>query len=63
VRPDGIPIPSPVWFHWDGHSFLIYSQPDTPKLRDISSNPQAAGCYALQVDGPSCEEVITLTAA
>jgi PPOX class probable F420-dependent enzyme len=42
VRPDGAPVPSPVWFHWDGHSFLIYSQPDTPKLRNISSNRHVA---------------------
>jgi PPOX class probable F420-dependent enzyme len=42
VRPDGAPVPSPVWFHWDGRRVLIYSQPDTPKLRNIRSNPQVA---------------------
>src|SRR5947207_2131062 len=26
VRPDGRPEPSPVWFLWDGETFLIYSQ-------------------------------------
>jgi PPOX class probable F420-dependent enzyme len=42
VRSDGTPQPSPVWFHWDGQTFLIYSQPDTPKLRNIAQNPTVA---------------------
>jgi len=41
-HPDGTPQPSPVWFHWDGESVLIYSQPDTPKLRNIAANPRVA---------------------
>ena len=42
VRHDGIPQPNPVWFHWDGTRFLIYSQPDKPKLRNIAGNPNVA---------------------
>jgi PPOX class probable F420-dependent enzyme len=42
VRPNQSPDPSPVWFYWDGESFLIYSQPDTPKLRNIEQNPSVA---------------------
>jgi PPOX class probable F420-dependent enzyme len=42
VRPDGTPQPSPVWFLWDGASFLIFSQPNTPKLRNIARNPTVA---------------------
>jgi PPOX class probable F420-dependent enzyme len=42
VRSDGTPQPSPVWFWWDGQTFLIYSQPDTPKLRNIAQNPTVA---------------------
>lgn len=38
----GIPQPRPVWFLWDGTSFLIYSQPNTHKLRHIADNPQVA---------------------
>ena len=30
----------PVWFLWDGQTFLIYSQPDRQKLRNISRNPR-----------------------
>ena len=39
LRADLTPQPSPVWFFWDGDTFLIYSQPDTPKLRNIRLNP------------------------
>jgi PPOX class probable F420-dependent enzyme len=42
VRPDGTPEPSPVWFLWEGDTFLIYSRPDTPKLRNIELNPRVA---------------------
>ena len=40
VRPNGTPEPSPVWFYWDGSTFLIYSQPGKVKLRDIAANPR-----------------------
>ena len=37
-----------MWFLWDGtDSFLVYSQPNTPKLRNIEANPRAA----LHLDG------------
>lgn len=36
------PQPSPVWFHWDGETFLIYSRPDQPKIRNIEHNSQVA---------------------
>jgi PPOX class probable F420-dependent enzyme len=38
VGPDGVPQPSPIWFYWDGETILIYSQPNTPKLRHIAAN-------------------------
>ena len=40
VRVDGQPQSVPVWFLWDGQTFLIYSQPDRQKLRNISRNPR-----------------------
>ncbi len=40
VSPDGQPQPSPIWFEWDGSSILLYSKPDTPKLRNIAANPR-----------------------
>jgi len=39
---DGSPQPNPVWFHWDGSSFLIYSLPDAARLRHIRRNPHVA---------------------
>ena len=35
----GRPHAVPVWFWWDGSSFLIYSIPGQ-KVRDIESNPK-----------------------
>jgi PPOX class probable F420-dependent enzyme len=43
VSPSGTPQPVPVWFLWDGpDSVLIYSRPDTPKLRAIAANPRVS---------------------
>lgn len=41
------PQPRPVWFLWDGETFLMYSKPDTHKLRHIARNPKVA----LNLDG------------
>jgi PPOX class probable F420-dependent enzyme len=42
VSPDGTPVPTPVWFWWDGATLLVYSQPGRPKLRHIAANPRVA---------------------
>jgi len=42
VRADGSPVPTPVWFLWNGESFLIYTQPGSHKLRHIAHNPAVA---------------------
>ena len=48
VSPRGMPQPVPVWFLWEGDaSVLLYSQPDTPKLRNIAENPRVS----LHLDG------------
>jgi PPOX class probable F420-dependent enzyme len=48
VDAAGTPQPVPVWFLWDGAgSILIYSQPETPKLRAIERNPRVS----LNLDG------------
>ena len=39
VRSDGQPQTVPVWFLWD-KGCLIYSQPNTQKLKNISRNPR-----------------------
>ena len=48
VAPDSTPVPTPVWFWWDGETLLIYSQRDKPKLRHIAGNPRVA--LALRTD-------------
>jgi len=42
VRSDLTPQPSLVWFIWDAGTLLIYSKPNTPKLRNIEQNPTVA---------------------
>jgi PPOX class probable F420-dependent enzyme len=41
VRSDGQPQSVPIWFLWDGETFLIYSQPGRQKLKNITRNPRA----------------------
>jgi len=38
VRSDGQPQSVPVWFLWDGETFLIYSRPNQQKLKNIGTN-------------------------
>src|SRR5438876_12398012 len=39
VRPDGRPHSAAVWFLWDGSQFLIFSQPNKQKIRNLQHNP------------------------
>jgi PPOX class probable F420-dependent enzyme len=42
VRDDGQAQSSPVWFLWDGRTFLLYSQPGAQKVRNLAANPKVA---------------------
>jgi PPOX class probable F420-dependent enzyme len=42
IGADGTPQPRPIWFLWDGETILIYSQPNTSKLRHIKANPRVS---------------------
>jgi PPOX class probable F420-dependent enzyme len=42
VRADGQAQSSPVWFLWDGETFLVYSQPGAPKVRNVTANPRVS---------------------
>jgi PPOX class probable F420-dependent enzyme len=40
VTPAGAPLPSPVWFIWDGaESVLMYSRPSA-RVRNVEANPR-----------------------
>ena len=42
VDANQTPQPRPVWFHWDGETLLILSQPGAAKVRHITRNPRVA---------------------
>jgi PPOX class probable F420-dependent enzyme len=42
VTATGQPQTTPVWYHWDGETFLFYSQPGRPKLANIAANPRVS---------------------
>src|SRR3954464_13864578 len=42
VGPELTPQPSPVWFLWDGETVLMFSQPGTPKLRNVGLHPRVS---------------------
>ncbi len=49
---NGTPQPSPVWFLPDGDDeVLIYSQPDTPKVRNIATNPTVSLAFNTDFHG------------
>jgi PPOX class probable F420-dependent enzyme len=57
VTPSGAPSPVPVWFLWDGgDSVLIYSKPESPKLRNIAENPRVA--LHLETHGAMDENIV-----
>jgi PPOX class probable F420-dependent enzyme len=37
---DGTPAVVPVWFVWDGGSFLVFSKPHARKVRNVAANPR-----------------------
>jgi hypothetical protein len=52
VRSDGQPQSVPIWFLWDGETFLIYSQPGRQKLKNITRNPRTEGTAEIVEDFP-----------
>ncbi|MFQ6324661.1 TIGR03667 family PPOX class F420-dependent oxidoreductase [Nocardia sp. CWNU-33] len=60
VGASGTPQPNPVWFRWDGTEFLLFSQADKPKLRNIVGNPRVSlNLNATETGG----DVVVLTGA
>jgi PPOX class probable F420-dependent enzyme len=48
VSGGGAPSARPVWFLWDGETFLLFSQPGAAKVRHIAANPHV--CLHLDPD-------------
>jgi PPOX class probable F420-dependent enzyme len=42
TKADGTPLPNPVWFLWDGSHFLIFTEPESVKMRNMVRNPRIA---------------------
>lgn len=51
VGKDGAPHPRPVWFLWENDSILIYSQPETAKIRHIARDNRVALNFNSTFDG------------
>jgi PPOX class probable F420-dependent enzyme len=60
VRADGQAQSTPVWFLWDGSTFLVYSQPDAPKVANLAANPKVS--LHLNDDGAG-DDVVTFEGA
>ena len=60
VRADGQPQTSYIWFHYDGEDIVLLSQPNTPKLRNIASNPRVS--FNLDGDTATGGGVLTIEA-
>jgi PPOX class probable F420-dependent enzyme len=53
VDPAGAPQPTPIWFHWDGETILIFSHPTVAKVRNIKASPKVALSFNSDVHGGS----------
>ena len=51
VAPDGQPQASPVWFLWVDAEILLFSRANTPRPRNIRSNPRVAVTFDSDGDG------------
>ena len=58
VRRDGTPQPNPVWFVWNGETLLIYTLPDSFKVRNIRRSPRVSLHFDSGVNG---EDVVVFT--
>jgi PPOX class probable F420-dependent enzyme len=51
TRADGTPLPNPVWFLWDGSQFLVFTEPDTVKMKNMVRSPHVALNLNSDADG------------
>lgn len=60
VDSTGTPQPRPVWFIWEADSILIFSQPETYKVKHIRQNPNVALHFNTE-DGKGEKRLIIFT--
>jgi PPOX class probable F420-dependent enzyme len=53
-----MPQPAPIWFHWDGETLLVLSEPTSRKVRNLNANPKASLHFNCGEDG---ENVVVFT--
>jgi len=59
VTPKGQPQTSPVWFLWDGETFLVYSLDNTARVRNIEGNTRVS----VNLDGDGMgSDIVTIEA-
>ncbi len=58
VGQDGTPQPNPVWFWWDGGSFLVYNRPDAGRVAHVRSRPAVS--LSFDGDGRGGDIVVVL---
>ena len=42
AKADGTPLPNPVWFLWNGEQFLIFTEADSVKMKNMTRNARVA---------------------
>ena len=60
VDAKGTPQPRPVWFIWEEDSFLIYSEPNTFKIKHLELNPRVSLHFNTK-DSKGEEHIIVFT--
>jgi PPOX class probable F420-dependent enzyme len=58
VRADGQPQSSYIWFHWDGHDLLVFSEPAAAKVRNLAVHPLVS--FHLDGDASAGGGVLTI---
>lgn len=58
LSKSGFPQPRPVWFVWDGETFLIYSLPTAHKIRHIEHNPNVALHFNTDAGGEDVQVIL-----
>ena len=42
AKADGTPLPNPVWFLWNGGQFLVFTEAESVKMKNMSRNARVA---------------------